>query len=488
MKKILLRAGLSPLVNYSPVRVITKNLINNNIGNMLFPASICRALMREETIIDTMDTSRKYSSEHIRQINESYDCMVLPFANAFRRSFVSQLDAVTDLVSRVKIPCIVVGIGLQADLNKEVDTSKLDEAVIRFMKAILKKSNMVGLRGEMTADYLKKLGFRAERDFTVIGCPSMYMYGRELPQMEIKELTPDSNVSMNSKIQLPQKFHDFMFRCTQMIPNFHYVPQVIEELGQMYMGKGYPKSFVKKIPEHFPVDFTHPVYQSGRGVSFVNVPSWLKYLREKDFSFGSRIHGNIASILAGTPCFIVVSDKRIKELVDYHNIPHILMDDLKEDTSIFDLHEKADFLAVRRNHGKRFAHYLDFLKANGLLTIFDDEENVQKDSLYDRRIREVEFAPMVKAFSALTPEEQLKRLREVYRGQRKNEQYLKRMSPGVWNSVKDLGRCKILGEPSKSYEKFFPFIKRDGAALKRKSEISSGGAIVECNGTPAKTI
>ena len=471
MKKILLRAGLSPLVNYSPVRVITKNLINNNIGNMLFPASICRALMREGVIIDTMDTSRKYCSEHIRQINESYDCMVLPFANAFRRSFISQLDAVTDLVSRVKIPCIVVGIGLQADLDKEVDTSQLDEAVIRFMKAILKKSNMVGLRGEITADYLTKLGFQAERDFTVIGCPSMYMYGRELPQMEIKELTPDSNVSINSKIQLPQKFHDFMFRCTQFLPNYHYVPQVIEELSQMYMGKLYPKEFVKKIPKHFPVDFTHPVYKSGRGVSFVNVSSWLEYLREKDFSFGSRIHGNIASILAGTPCFIVVSDKRIKELVDYHDIPHILMNDLKDDTNIFDLYEKADFLTVRRNHEKRFEHYLDFLKVNGLLTIFDDEEEVQEDSPYDRRIREVEFAPMVKAFSALTPEEQLTRLREVYRRQRKNEQYLKMMSPGVWDFIKDWGRCKMLGKPSKSYEKYFPFIRHYEIAMNGRGEV-----------------
>lgn len=462
MKRILMRAGLSPFVDYSPVKVIMKNLINNNIGNMLFPASICRTLLREDTAIDTMDTKRRYSSQHIRQINERYDYIVLPFANAFRSSFVSQLDAVTDLVSRVRIPCIVTGIGLQEKLNKEagVGTSELDKAVIRFMKAVLDKSAIVGLRGEFTADYLTRLGFQAERDFTVIGCPSMYMFGKELPHMEVKELTPDSKVSTNSKIQLPQKFHDFMFRCRELLPNYSYIPQVIEELGQMYMGKSYPDGFIKKIPKHFPVDFTHPIYQSGRGVSFVNVPSWLEFLGEKDFSFGSRIHGNIAAILAGTPCFIVVSDKRIMELVDYHNIPHILMDELKNDTNIFRLYEKADFSAIRKGHEKRFMYYLDFLKANDLPTIYDEKGNAPEDTPYDKQIRKVKFTPAVKAFSALSSEEQLKRLRDIYENQRRNELYLKGMSPGIMDFAKDWGRQKILGEPSKAYERHFPFIRR----------------------------
>lgn len=142
-EKILLRAGVSPLISYDQTEVIMRNRIGNNIGNLLFPASVCRALLCEDTVIDTVNTSWRYSSEHIRRINETYDCLVLPFANAFRYSF-------------------------------------------------------------------------------------------------IKELTPDSPVSMNSRIQLLQKFHNFMYRSSKDLPNFHYVAQVIEEIRQMYMGMDYP--------------------------------------------------------------------------------------------------------------------------------------------------------------------------------------------------------------------------------------------------------
>lgn len=459
MKRILLRAGVSPLISHDQTEVIMRNRIGSNIGNLLFPASVCRALLCEDTVIDTVNTLRKYSGEHIKRINETYDCLVLPFANAFRYSFLKELNAITDLVSQLKIPCIVVGVGIQAKKRKAEEQVELDEAVTRFMKAVLAKSAIVGLRGEITAEYLETLGFQAERDFTVIGCPSMYMWGKILPEMKVKELTPDSSVSMNSKIQLPQKFHDFMYRSRADLPNFHYVAQVIEEMRQMYMGTDYPTGFVKKIPKHFPVDFTHPIYQSGKGISFTNFPSWLEYLRGKDFSFGSRIHGNIASILAGTPCFIVVSDERIKELVSYHHIPHLLMKDLKTDTRIFDLYEKADFSAIQKHHEKKFLHYLDFLQRNGLQTIFDEKGDAPECSPFDEIIQSTSFAPPVRAFSALSPEEQLDRLRSIGREREKWENYLKKRSTGLTQSMGDYLKHKVEKKLTTNYQNYYPFIQ-----------------------------
>jgi len=423
MKKILLRAGMSPLVDYDPTKVIIGNLFGNNIGNMLFQSSVSRVLMRGKVMIDTLHTKRPFTDEDVRMINATYSCLVLPFANAFRRGFVDELNNTTALINKLKIPCVVVGVGAQAELGKELDVKELNEAVTDFMKAVLKKSAIVGLRGEFTADYLKKLGFQEERDFTVIGCPSFYMFGKKLPEMEVKDLTPDSKVSMNSKICLPQKFHDFMYRSSQALPEHYYVPQVIEEISRIFAGRPYPKDFVKRIPNHFPENFLSPIYTSGRGLCFTNMPSWLEFLKGKDFSFGSRIHGNIASILAGTPCLVIVSDRRIKELVDYHNIPHIMMGDLTEKTNIFDLYDKADFAALKRGHEERFNHYLDFLHTNGLKTIFDGD--VQYDVVpFDKKLGKIKFSAPTVAFSALSPEQQLKRLEGAYlEGSRKNKFY-----------------------------------------------------------------
>ena len=146
MKKILLRAGMSPLIGYQPSEVIMKNMIGTNIGNMLFQTSVYRTLLCEDVVIDTINTSRKFTKWDIDQINANYECLVLPFANAFRASFMSELQEVTKLVNNLKIPCVVVGVGAQAGIGKDVNNAELDEVVKEFMKAVLKKSNIVGLR------------------------------------------------------------------------------------------------------------------------------------------------------------------------------------------------------------------------------------------------------------------------------------------------------------------------------------------------------
>ena len=364
--------------------------------------------MTEEVQLFPFSTEKSYSAAEIHRINETYDCLILPFANAFRISFIEDLKKVTDVVKKLKIPCIVVGVGAQARIGKRLENKELAEVVQAFMKAVLEKSAIVGLRGEFTADYLRQLGFREEKDFTVIGCPSMYLYGKDLPRRDVQELTPDSSVSTNAKISLSQKFHDFMYRSREAIPNYHYVPQVIEEIRRMYVNCPYREGFVKKIPKHFPAAYDDPLYRQGKGISFVNVPSWLEYLSKKDFSFGSRIHGNIASILSGTPCYIIVSDLRIKELADYHHIPYMLEKDLKGNTSIFDLHSRADFSAIYQGHEKRFFHYLEFLSMNGLETIYDKNGNV-KCCPFDGVINSTVFAPPLSAYVTLTKREQAKR-------------------------------------------------------------------------------
>lgn len=434
MRKILIRAGMSPMVNHSPVEVLGSNLIGNNLGNMLFPYSVSRCLMTEDAEIHALTVQENYSKAALRKIDENYDCLILPFANAFRISFVEELKTVTRLVRGLHIPCIVVGIGAQANLDKQPDNEELAQAAREFVEAVLEKSAKIGLRGEFTANYLEGLGFRAERDFTVIGCPSMYLYGGRLPEMQVKPLTKESSVSINSKIQLPQKFHNFMYRSRKSLPDFHYVPQVIQEICMMYQGQEMPGEFAKKLPGHFPVRWDDEIYAQGKSYFFTNVPAWLKYLEGKDFSFGSRIHGNIAAILAGTPCFIVVSDQRIRELAEYHGIPHILMEELKKETSIFQLHEQADFAGIARGHQARFGHYLDFLHENGLETVFDQEMSPEVTP-FDRKIETAGFEMEgLLPLACLDEGAQRERLREMGKDKifcQKVRKYLRRKRLGM---------------------------------------------------------
>ena len=99
-------------------------------------------------------------------------------ADAVRADFVREMKGLTKLVKSLKIPCFVIGIGVRAPYEPEVDFSySFDDVVREFLKAVLEKSAIIGVRGWITADYLSRLGFKEERDFTIIGCPSMYTFG-----------------------------------------------------------------------------------------------------------------------------------------------------------------------------------------------------------------------------------------------------------------------------------------------------------------------
>ena len=409
MAKILMRAGLSPLDNLDAGQVIAKNMIKENAGNMLFPYSIMRILMREDTQITIIEANRLYSAGQIAKWNEEYDYFVIPLANAFRKSFRIQLGFLTSLVKQLKIPCILVGAGVQAGINGLSGARECDKDVKDFLNAILDKSAIAGIRGEYTAQYLKGLGFAEERDFTVIGCPSMYLHGPELPQKPVEELTPKTRVSFNCKIKVPRKLGRFVFHSAKRFEQYTFIPQGIDDLRMLYAGESIDREKFPKIFKQYPCEPDSKICASGHELGFTDARSWLEYLSGSGFSFGTRIHGNIAAVIAGTPAFIFAADGRILELARYHNIPHMPADELTEETDIFKVYEQADFAGVTRGHAKRFAHYASFLEKNGLSHIYMEGDAYGK-SLFDEKMAELPVRGAIQPLYTLSEELQAQRL------------------------------------------------------------------------------
>lgn len=426
MRKVLMRAVMSPGKNNKAIDVITKNLIGNNTGNMIFANSMFRTVMTEDTKIDTIATNRAFSKEEIDNMNEQYDCFIIPLANAFRASFVKELEYLTKLVKGLKIPCVIAGVGIQAKLNADITQSfSFDEAAKKFVDAVLEKSSIVGVRGEITGNYLKHLGYKEEIDYTVIGCPSMYMFGKDLPKARVNGLSKDSKVSINYKIDLPLPLHELINRSMQKIPDFHFVPQSIEELRLMYAGVPYPVKKHKLIPEEYPLSLASEIYRGDKVLGFVNVESWLEFLRSVDFSFGSRIHGNIAAVLAGAPCYIFAYDSRICELAMYHNIPFMQAKDITDSTNVFDIYEKTDFTSIQKGHEERFLHFVDFLNKNEVKHIYDSN-GIATRIPFEEQKRDMVFEPAVHSFSSISIEEQEERLRLYHKYEEKRYKQLKK--------------------------------------------------------------
>ena len=409
-KRYLMRASMSPLDNPTAAEAIGSDLIWGNTGNLLFFQSVYRALLTDsETIIDCIDVDREYDRSQAEEINEKYDAFIVPLANAFRKSFARGLSYLTSLIEKLSIPVIVIGVGYQGGLREDITASRSwDEGVRRFCKAVLKHSAGIGIRGEITASYLKHLGFRQEQDFTVIGCPSLFTYGKQLPQPKEPTIGPGLKVNFSCSVTLKNDYHKLFGRLRKEFADYYYIPQNTYELQSLYCGLELAEScpFIREVPADYIGRQDGQAYLENRVRGFFTAASWLGFLQERDMNIGTRIHGSIAGVLAGLPVFVIPPDTRVMELVTYHELPHALLEEIALDKPFSELLEKIDFTQIRRNHPERFERYHGFLKASGLETIYDFGMEEAGKAPLDALMAKVNYAGAVVPFRWASVEEQ----------------------------------------------------------------------------------
>jgi len=399
-KRILMRACCSPKENYSTLEVIKNNYIWNNIGNMLFPYSLFKILSCKGAEIDAY---RDISSKDADYINKNYDCFVIPLANAFRDTFMNELSILTDLIKKLEIPCVCIGVGLQAPVQPDSTTKyPFDEEVKEFCSELLKRSTTIGVRGAITKRYLMNLGIDDSR-IDVIGFPSMYMNGREIKIDKKGKLHTDSVICMNAHsgvpIEILQSFNDIRNR----FHNNYFIPQEMHELKLVYAGVPF-----ENVPEEYMSKPTDKIYIDGNCRMFTSVPSWLEFLSNADFSIGCRIHGNIAAILAGVPTLVLAPDSRVEELAEFHGIPYMLAKDYTTKMSIEELYKNLDFEKLYEVQPKNFDNFINFLNKNKIDHIY----NYDGVSTFDEIIKNTKFNPPVKPISLLNSEEIARRLND----------------------------------------------------------------------------
>lgn len=403
MKNILMRSGISPLDNFDAIHVMENNSIGGNVGNLIYAYSIYRALTSDEVTItpDYYD----YDPKNADFINENYDCYVIPLADAFRKDFVPSLRKFTKLIKKLTIPVVVIGVGLRAPFEPKLNEGfDFDQDVKDFVNAVLEKSSMIGVRGQITADYLSRLGFKEGVDHTVIGCPSMYTFGREL---NIKEsvITKDSKISMNSSRLSPDNVLDFITRSLKEYPNHYFVPQWMKELQLAYVGT---PALTDKEDSRYPVSLKDPIYTEDRVRFFLNVQTWFDLMKEVDFSFGARLHGNITATIAGTPSLLIPKDARMRELSEYHNLTHVYANEIDETTRLETLIENADFQSPTKVQARNFDHFIDFLDKNNLPHIYKEDIN-RKTAPLDEMIQSIDYNPAVRSILSCTTKEAVER-------------------------------------------------------------------------------
>ncbi len=384
VQRILLRSGKSPFDVVPVEEALHRDVIATNSGNLIFSDASHKILQTPHT--EVVSNGIKTDVAAAGRINEKYDVFVVPLANAFRPSFEPQLKRLTRLITQLRIPVVVLGVGAQSGLDYNPDRLKPMERSVRdFVSAVLDRSASIGVRGEFTEKYLKDMGFK---DVEVIGCPSLFMYGKDLAvHKRLPELTGDSRIAVNgshSAVQ-SQGLDKIIMRAHARYPNLRFIGQNLTDARQLHWREvAGPNGLVTEMPTHP----EHPMYREDKARVYIDPVTWIDDLRDFDYSFGSRIHGNIAALLAGTPATVLCSDSRTLELCRYFDIPHRRIVDVSEELDPAKLYEEADLSAFTGGHQARFERFTEFLSRNGLDNTFTHGDG---GAAFEERLRALSF-------------------------------------------------------------------------------------------------
>ena len=364
-KRILViapRDCLRPFDYTQPLNEVAK-AIGYNSGNNIFWFSIQKLLLAEGVDVRTM--SQEQCEDAIDAINGDFDAAVMCPANALNYDFRDNLRRMARLFSSFKIPVFVIGLGAQSSYDYDMTfLNAIGSDVQSFVSSVLNTGGSIACRGHFTGDVLARCGFTPDRDYEVLGCPSLYMYG-----VETKVQThPLSSREINPAFNGPEMFsRGNLRRLLSQFPRSVFVSQD-RAYSFLYSPAGPDAETLSLMSAASVADFRELI-AADRLKLYCDFIPWRNMLRESGANFvvGTRIHGCIAAILSGIPAYIWAKDSRVREMAEFFDIPSSrLPSRLALAPNLHSLYEKADYTNFNSALPGRFADFKRYMNRNGL--------------------------------------------------------------------------------------------------------------------------
>lgn len=284
------------------------------------------------------------------------------------RELVSSQIALTKNIERAALPVVVFGLGSQTGLNGSSELSVAPETV-RLLNVISDHSRKIAVRGEFTAETCMRLGIK---NIEVVGCQSMFWHLQ--PQFTWELSKP--------RIDIPSKI---VFNFTYGPPEFNLINQAIAN-GFDVIGQGNAAEEELKLGEAgLPKQNLDYSWEIGTAIKqglidrekyedwirshfyqFRRLGPWLDHMRRYCFSYGTRLHGNMAAMLAGTRALWIVHDMRTKEVCDYFRLPWVYLSEVRNGVNLEALIDRADYSRCIQIYPERYRTLYDYVDQAGL--------------------------------------------------------------------------------------------------------------------------
>ena len=336
------------------------NGISQNWGNRVWFQGIYSALDNGENTYDFLQ-----DPIDIDKINSQYDFIILSLANIFCVEYIDGLRNYAEIFEKINIPVFVVACGVQADSYDSLDDliNIIGKDSKMFIRSIYNTGGEFALRGYFTKQFFEKLGFNSA---VVTGCPSLFQFGPDFKVNNTKQdtgiLNPVFNGHLKPYAELMKEYQSSIF-----IDQDEFLKPL---LYADYL-KNANLKFKLDFISNYGIDAANMI-ASGRIRMIADTNDWWNYLQNKgfNFSFGSRIHGTIMSILSGIPSTIVAYDSRTREMAEYFDIPMIITDKKHCFTKneLIDTYSTMDYSLFNDRFHQRFDAYEQFFVEHGIVS------------------------------------------------------------------------------------------------------------------------
>ena len=323
---------------------------STNVGNKVWIQGIISCLSTEQNQLFFL---REHESwEHI---NTNYDAIIYSAANLLSEEYQNEIKNITSIFKNSKIPIYVIAVGAQANKYSDIDrlVNSIGADVSAFVETIYASGGEIACRGYFTKELIDKV---TRNTAVVTGCPSVFQNGRQLIIKKRNEkLHPAFNGALIKEKELYYEYPDSIFFDQD---------QWIQENYDLSLYSKSTSSFLRMLIEKHGVFYTD-LFLQDRIKVFFDIPHWRNYLIDEgiNFSCGTRIHGNIISILSGIPAVVLVCDTRTRELAEFFEIPMIEYANKNQSKriDINNLYERIDFDHFNKSFQAKFDLFERFL-------------------------------------------------------------------------------------------------------------------------------
>jgi len=348
--------------------------VGRNTGNLFFTAAVHKILG-----YDGFDRYAGFTfgySFNPDKVQRKYSCIIVSAAN-WLKPRTDWLGKLADKIEATKLPCVMIGVGAQSGTTENVPT--IPSGTLRLMQVVSERSRSISVRDEFSADVLESYGVK---NVDITGCPSLLWNAEAGVNVKKRKSTAHNIVihgsrnAFDRRIFCANKNNQIDLGLTRIARRrqFDYVAQ--SELPDIYFACN---SFPDEDEYKRSMEFMLRLYGANDRPSleqylrnhikvFFTVEEWLAYLKQKDFSVGTRLHGTIGSLLAGTPALLVTHDTRTRGMAKLLSIPHIDMNEIQsvDQLDFQKLYDSLDLEKFNTSYRKYVTNFVTFFKKNGL--------------------------------------------------------------------------------------------------------------------------